>query len=443
RRAGRRPASAGRLPLPRADAPGRRLDRGGARAPSTPGREPEAGAHAGVGSLRRSRLRPRRRRRGRDRHRVFPASRAGARGLRQRPPRPRERAARRPPRIARRLRGRRRGGGNPDFHGVTTAMRTETFDPEISPSPPPDRPDKPEDASAAPHRAACLEVPELKRLQYFFGQVLGPQDFRDEQSYFREKQKLHNRCLHGFGVVCGLEVVPAPVKKGCDPAPEPRPRVLVRCGLAYDCAGNELVVRRDLAVDLLAHLPPSVGCRGEGGPNPPGQEDDVEVSLWLSLCFCEQPVDPARPVLPDACGASPECSFGKLRDAVRVRVSREAPSEDEGCDGCCSPCADPCVLLARIDFVPGAPPEIHNQLRRPITPYLATRVESVNWSHGARYTPAEASRRLASLELRFSRKVRSVTLQDGVVDVWVIEGGGGRRGNIYNREGRVVSPDTE
>jgi len=322
-------------------------------------------------------------------------------------------------------------------------MRTETFDPEISPSPPPDRPDKPEDASAAPHRAACLEVPELKRLQYFFGQVLGPQDFRDEQSYFREKQKLHNRCLHGFGVVCGLEVVPAPVKKGCDPAPEPRPRVLVRCGLAYDCAGNELVVRRDLAVDLLAHLPPSVGCRGEGGPNPPGQEDDVEVSLWLSLCFCEQPVDPARPVLPDACGASPECSFGKLRDAVRVRVSREAPSEDEGCDGCCSPCADPCVLLARIDFVPGAPPEIHNQLRRPITPYLATRVESVNWSHGARYTPAEASRRLASLELRFSRKVRSVTLQDGVVDVWVIEGGGGRRGNIYNREGRVVSPDTE
>ncbi|HEV7669577.1 MAG TPA: hypothetical protein VGS22_13720 [Thermoanaerobaculia bacterium] len=307
-------------------------------------------------------------------------------------------------------------------------MRTETFEPENSPSHPPARLDPPEDDLAASRRAACLNVPELKRLQYFFGQMLGPQDFRDEQSYFREKQKLHNRCLHGFGVVCGLEVVAAPAKPGCDPVPEPRPRVLVRRGLAYDCAGNELVVRRDLIVDLLAHLPPS--------------QDDVAGSLWLSLCFCEQPVDPARPVLPDACGASPECSFGKLRDAVRVRVSRKAPGGHESCDGCCSPCADPCVPLARIDFVPGRPPEIHDEVRRPITPYLTTRVESVNWSHGARYSSAEASRRLASLQLRFSRKVRSATLQDGVVDVWVIEGGGGRRGNIYNREGRVVPPDT-
>lgn len=277
----------------------------------------------------------------------------------------------------------------------------------------------------------CLDVPELKRLQYFFGQVLSPQDFRDEQTYFREKLKLHNRCLHGFGVVCGLEVVPVRRIDPCDPEPDPHTRVRIRCGLAYDCAGNELVVRRDLIVDL-PHQPP---------PPEPGETDDVAFPLWLSLCFCEQPADPSRPVLPDACGASPDCVFGKLRDAVRVQVSLKPPPKDESCDSCCSACADPCVLLARInDFIPGQPvtaDQIHNEVRRPITPYLATRVEGVSWSHGAAYTADEAFQILEELKVRFTRPILTSTLRPGVVDVWVIEGGTGRHADIYNRDGKL------
>ena len=277
-------------------------------------------------------------------------------------------------------------------------------------------------------------MPELKRLQYFFGQVLGPQDFRDEQTYFREKLKLHNRCLHGFGTVCGLEVVAVPPADPCDPSPLPHTRVLIRCGLAYDCGGNELIVRRDLRVDLNALLP-SLPAHGETD-----KEDDVAFTLWLSLAFCEQPADPSRPVLTDACGAAPDCVFGKLRDAVRVRVSLEPPP-DESCDSCCSPCTDPCVLLARIDgFVPGRPltaEQIHNEVRRPITPYLATRVEGVSWSHGAAYSPDEASELLAGLKVRFTRPVRTASIHRGVVDVWVIEGGKGRHADVYNLDGEL------
>ena len=47
----------------------------------------------------------------------------------------------------------------------------------------------------------CAPVPDLRRLNYFFGQMLGVDDFRGEQSYFRDKHKLHNRCLHGYGTV--------------------------------------------------------------------------------------------------------------------------------------------------------------------------------------------------------------------------------------------------
>ena len=45
--------------------------------------------------------------------------------------------------------------------------------------------------------------------------MLGVNDFRTEQAYFREKQKLHNRCLHGYGTVCGLMVVALPPPKVC------------------------------------------------------------------------------------------------------------------------------------------------------------------------------------------------------------------------------------
>lgn len=63
----------------------------------------------------------------------------------------------------------------------------------------------------------CAEVPDFERLNYFYGQMLGAADFRSEQAYFREKLKLHNRCLHGYGVVCGLEVTPVVDESCCSP----------------------------------------------------------------------------------------------------------------------------------------------------------------------------------------------------------------------------------
>lgn len=70
----------------------------------------------------------------------------------------------------------------------------------------------------------------LERLRYFSGRLLTAEDFALEQSYFRAKQKLHNRALHGFGVVSGLNVT---VASG---------EVVVSAGLALDCEGNELAV---------------------------------------------------------------------------------------------------------------------------------------------------------------------------------------------------------
>src|SRR6266851_10288646 len=63
--------------------------------------------------------------------------------------------------------------------------------------------------------ALCTHFPEFTRLKYFYGQMLGVHDFQTEQNYFRDKLKLHNRCLHGYGTVCGLLVEPVPMPTEC------------------------------------------------------------------------------------------------------------------------------------------------------------------------------------------------------------------------------------
>jgi hypothetical protein len=80
----------------------------------------------------------------------------------------------------------------------------------------------------------CQELTSAKRNNYFAGQMLTERDFSQEQEYHQSKTKQHNRYLHGFGVVCGLRVVPFESGK---PG-----YVIVEPGLALDPWGREIVV---------------------------------------------------------------------------------------------------------------------------------------------------------------------------------------------------------
>jgi hypothetical protein len=344
---------------------------------------------------------------------------------------------------------------------------------------------------------ACLDVAEFRRLKYFYGQMLGAQDMQTEQNFFREKMKLHNRCLHGYGVVCGLFVEPVPLPKECNteeeeeedklrhclddlvkqkgqpaaPADldaqiakaqldldnfykehckeEPRSRIRINCGLALDCDGNELIVRHPLTVDLLQTLSAADYKRVLQGAE----------TLYVSLCYCERPVDPVRPVLSNACSATSDCTYSKLQDCVRVQVTVDPPACDERCETCCECCEQACLLLARIcEFRPGHPWhewQIDNHVRRPLSRYVLTTIKEISWRHGHSYTQEEAKLLMGTdhddddpddlkgLEIRFSRPVLTSTIRRGVIDTWVMEGGSGRSGNIYHKKGVLGLPDTE
>ena len=69
----------------------------------------------------------------------------------------------------------------------------------------------------------------FQRPHFFHGMLLTEQDFQAEQDYHINKLRMHNRCLHGGRVACGLDVKLR------------RNLVYIDPGLALDCCGREIV----------------------------------------------------------------------------------------------------------------------------------------------------------------------------------------------------------
>lgn len=73
----------------------------------------------------------------------------------------------------------------------------------------------------------------IKRLKYNNGQLLDEYDFQDEQNYHREMRKRHNRSVHSWGIVEGLDVSISGKK------------ITISAGMAIDKYGQEFVVLKE------------------------------------------------------------------------------------------------------------------------------------------------------------------------------------------------------
>lgn len=71
-------------------------------------------------------------------------------------------------------------------------------------------------------REPCAELPALVRMNYFHGQLISERDLKTDQAYFRERLRHMNRCLHGYGVICGLEVTGEGQGPDCIDQPAPQ-----------------------------------------------------------------------------------------------------------------------------------------------------------------------------------------------------------------------------
>lgn len=161
-------------------------------------------------------------------------------------------------------------------------------------------PKAPGDRCACP---TCGGLECLCRPRFFPGQLLTEEDLNRLDHYIVGKNRLHNRYLHGWGVVCGLEVV-------CHPCPG---EVTVRSGYALSPCGDDIVVCKDTRVNVCDLInkckPPSYECEPFRTHGNDEKCKDLTEKWLLAICYDEKP----------------------SRGVAALRANTEAP--------CCSRCS--------------------------------------------------------------------------------------------------------
>ncbi len=150
--------------------------------------------------------------------------------------------------------------------------------------------------------------PGLQRVNYFYGKLLGVDDFTAEQNYFLGKIHRRNRALHGAGVVTGLSVTLERTGSNA--------QVVIAPGLAFDPCGKEIEVCAPTSLLL-----PALGK-----------------SLLVLLHYAEQPCRPVPAPTVDP-QAESQARFSRITETFSATI---APGTD-----------DTAVALARVNFSRG------------------------------------------------------------------------------------------
>jgi hypothetical protein len=180
---------------------------------------------------------------------------------------------------------------------------------------------------------ACGGLECLCRPRFFAGQVLTEDDLNRLENYVIAKGKLHNRYLHGPGVVCGLEVV----CDFCDPG-----SVTVKPGYAIAPCGEDIIVCKDAKAsicDLISRCKPrDSDCDPYGSQAPTECKDGIQ--RWvLSICYEERPSRGVQPLMSEPCWCGGSCDCGAKQGA--------------GC-GCGSTTGGTCQCAGRPGVAPAA-----------------------------------------------------------------------------------------
>jgi len=124
----------------------------------------------------------------------------------------------------------------------------------------------------APVCPSCGGLECLCRPRFFPGQLLTDEDLTLLEDYVVKKNRLHNRYLHGWGVVCGLEVVCSP----CDAQ-----TVTVRSGYALSPCGNDIIVCKDAVAPVCDLI--SKCRRKDAQPCAPGPQQPQQPAVGVAV----------------------------------------------------------------------------------------------------------------------------------------------------------------
>jgi hypothetical protein len=185
----------------------------------------------------------------------------------------------------------------------------------------------------------------LKRPEYKSGNYLAQRDLLTEQQYRLQRLRRHNRYLHGWGVVCGLWLVPAE-----DSA---RPWAVQVCpGYAIGPYGDEIQLRAPVMVDIRDYL----------WRRPRERVLTAARVAYVGIRYDEEQVR-LVPSNPSGCDCDdPNYESSRIRDSFQVNIlwALSGKSDTEKINICeqhlapCPVCADsPYLILARVSLPTG------------------------------------------------------------------------------------------
>lgn len=205
---------------------------------------------------------------------------------------------------------------------------------------------------------SCLSVEccgastkNLEHVNFFTRQLLTANDMTTERDYFLEKLRRHNRFMHGWGVVCGLNVVAAPDTQ------EPW-RVRVEPGYALGPYGDEIFVGEAAFFDLAA-------CLAASGADPcepcltTAPKAGTRSTVYLGIRYADCLGRPVQ-VAYSGCGCDDDpCQYSRVRDGFQLQCLAQLPPQNvptvdlceavRGAIAPCPPCpTSPWVVLAKI-----------------------------------------------------------------------------------------------
>jgi hypothetical protein len=182
----------------------------------------------------------------------------------------------------------------------------------------------------------------LPRTNFEAGRPLTPDDLLADQAYRIQRLRRHARRLHGWGVVCGLRVVPAG-------DPERPWRIWICPGYAIGPHGDEIAVPERVRLDV-----------GEQAWGAPHEQDEAVRRAYVTIRYVEVRDRRVR-VVPAGCGCrEAEWMPTRVRDGFEARVLWSRPSSSPlALDLCRRPLAScpecpqsPYVLLACLTLPP-------------------------------------------------------------------------------------------
>jgi hypothetical protein len=149
----------------------------------------------------------------------------------------------------------------------------------------------------------CVGLECLERPRFFSGQLLTEEELNDLTAYLLAKNRLHNLHMHGWGVVCGLEVSCHPDCKGW---------VRVAPGYAIDSCGNDVIVCCEEEIDVIKRIREcraakrrKTDCRPAHRRDTPGSNLPLEEHWCLKLRYVEKETQPSTALRRDT-----SCSCG-------------------------------------------------------------------------------------------------------------------------------------